>query len=502
MPSLNLPADPRIPQVVHRLAEDAEGRLRDDADIAALRVRQLLEAFVLSVENAAGVNRRGHESLHSRIGDLSGLPPTVKAYRLQSIRKSTNEAVHIGRLNLRPQGTFYKSARDALREMLDVWRAWADLPPLAELNLPPAPDARQRELDRLHGLLDRAEHLADQVREWDQAEALLAAVDLDQALKAGAQQADIDLVALRRASIERAAANHRGLSPPPMDRALAARIASSGGGRALDELVHLFNREAVSALNRLDFATAEARLAEVTEWREAASQFLPSELQLLPVRDWQLGALLGTRGQLRAFQAHARRDLALLREALDDFASASACFTHPADLDRQTTYRLHALVEVVRLGGELTADELNEVQGLVESAPHKSVKPGAWHPDAFRVAACLKTCEVLSLRPSWLNDLQKSLERLPEEPLDHPYGQLVGWLMRLMPHPPRSLGRAMRATAERGKDPLGVWVAACFLADSSVPEVPAQLKDWWRDHDMGTRAESEGAAAILPFYVA
>jgi len=502
MPCLNFVPEPSYPQL-EVWAEDAERMLWTTPDLTLYRCRQLVELLVRVVKHESDEKIGGDLAKQifvlARLGKIS---PDVQR-DLEWVRKEANDAVHVSGFSVVGQGAWQKKARTALFRTAGAWAAHRGRKRKEEL-IPPVGDAAKSAFRTAMFRLDMAELLGDRRQEGDRAEAALSKISLSDLRYADVSSDDLLLVALRIDSIRLAIANHRGQIPGPIDDERSRKVFATGDGAAFDELVHYLNRHAVGHLNGARFDEALTAISSLEEWRSASADFAPSALSDVPIRDWQRGALLGTKGQALAFRAHALGDPELIDEAIACFDEALTNFTDPGDRERQQTYRFHALIERVRLGGKASPEDLAELEQAIRDAPVDDVMQDDWHPAAFRVSVCLKASWVTGLKVPWLSQLERFLNAQPVAALPHPYEQLVGGLAQLRgSNTSASLRDSLQATAEGKKDPLAGWIAACHLATargSSTPIPPhSALRDWWTTNEIAARTNDKGPLSAVPF---
>ena len=498
MVSRNFSAYPDSPQA-DAWGQNAEALLEEHPDLSLVRQRQMVELLVRVVEHRS--SQRFGGDLANRITSLAraGVLRSLDAQDLHWVRRKANDALHVA--GLRPVGPGAWD-RDAASGLERTARAWARVHEVAGFAFEAPAGARRegRELRSANALLDRAEEAVEAQRDWDGAAELLAQIDEDKLARAGVTQQHLDLIRLRKTSIRLGLSNHRGLPAAPTDGSLVKRVLESGDAAGIDEVVHLLNREAVACLDGRMLQDALQKVDELQGWREASEEFRPEHLAGVPARDWQLGALLGTRGLILAHLGHAERSADRLRGAMDCFAAAVDRFANPEDRHRQVNCRRAALVELARLGLKLDAAEQAELERAAEAPPLKALEGVPWTSEAFEVALALKAARQLDLRPRWLEQLGQTLAGLSDSdaPLSHPYERIVGGLLLALPSPPRRLRRRLQATAEA--DSLPAWVASMYLAqlDSrEAPPPPPSLADWWSRYDLGTRSVEEGPLSAL-----
>ncbi|GEM_PF-5597084 len=493
--SPNLPPTPRFP-ILHHWAVEAEDLLVEQPDLSLVRIRQMAELLVRALETRHNLSVDEEDSLFLRIQGLEGFLPARVVTSLHKARMKGNDAVHVSSLNPPAPAVWDKVARKRLLGMARAWAWYLGTPEPHQIVVPESADKRERLTRVEHARLDEAERLVEKERSYAAAEELVV-VDFAVLDRGNVDALQLDLIRLRQESIRRAASNHKGEPPSPRDPARSRRLVAWGDPVALEEVVHLHNRHAVALLNVLQLEKALDVVTELVEWRDAREILAPSDLEDLPIRDWQKGAVLGTQGQVLGHLAHARRDPDLARRAAATFQRAKACFSEPGDRDTQDTYRLHALVEVVRQGGALERHERAEVVRLVDAAPLEALREG-WSVAGFRLAAALKAALVLDLEVP----IDQVLRNLPwvtkETALPHPVSNVAGALCLLEPGKTSRLLGALRTTVD--KSTLNGWRAACFVAaaeGTKPPAPPFNLRPWHDDEAFGLGERS--AFDQLPF---
>ncbi len=495
--SLNFRFD-SAPSSVDALGASAEALLFTTPDLALLRVRQLLEVFVAHVrsQDATADNFEEGGSLGPVIGSL--LPNHLRAvtqHELRLIARACNAAVHHNTTRRRDGASYARAAREQLAAVHGVWARWLGVQRTFQLPAPGGAEAQQ--LAALHVALDRIERRVDVGRDFS----ALADLGLLPAPPQGIGPKDHDLLDLRVLSIRRAGDNHAGREAGPLDP-LAERLLRYGDGQAQEEALHYLNRTAVGHLNDLACDDALAVVSEYIEWRQAVATFLPKRVSDLGVSDRTLGALLGSGAQAMAMNAFADRSTEQSDQALATFREAKLCFIEAEDLDRQDTYRAHALIDRVRIGGALSAEERAWLERRVAGAPVGAL-PGSDTGAPFRVA--------LALKAHFLLDVPYAVERVAQalSPalttllardglLPHPYENIAGWLLQTRCCP-RDVRSALEGTAEeaprKGAAVLG-WIAQVFLdhaAGRPASVAPGRLKRW------SERVVDRPALDALPF---
>lgn len=495
--SLNVPECVEV-ALVQELAVEAEHLLDRKPDLSLLRSRQLAELLVAHGEQSAGLLRL--EKLEARIEQLAGCHVVDNETKrlLHSARDLGNRGVHHKGLKRAPHEKRVQWAHEALLAVAQAWAMYLDREVPRALKSgarPGAGPASSKPVDRLaevHRRLDEAERFADVLRKGSEAEALLRRINPGPLRKAGVDERELELIQLRIDSIRRAVANHAGQPPTPLDLARSRRLVAWADARAIEEVLHLHNRHVIARLNVLQLAEALDVADELDRWRPDQRLLLPGALSVGKMYDWQRGAILGTRGQVLAMQAHAYEDASTLHDALDCFAEASQCFDRPPDLERQLVYRAHALIEILRLGGVLAPTEEAELDRWL----------GEWavvavHPDdrPFPLAAVLKAALVLGRDLAWAQGLASSLSWVdgPAQ-LKHPLSNVVGLLLALHVPVPKSCREALIELAETPapRRDLNAWRAGLYAAHAGLiaaaPEPPASLRGWYDEYGIGERA--------------
>lgn len=516
-----------------RLGHDLERFYIEAPDLSIFRARQMAELAIHLMEVRHNISRR--RQLIDRIHDLSALLPNSVVTALHTVRKLGNAAVHDSPRGPVAPRAYQAKARRALTEIFRVlkWLAgelsegetW-DRPLVVPIGTG-APSYAARVAD-VQAQLDQVEVLVDVRSRLDEGQTLLEAVnrDLDGTLR-GVPRLEADALHLRVASLARAVSNHRGRAVPrkrdeAVDRWIANLVASAEPIYVDDVALYLV-RTAAGHLNTLDFERALEALAPMLAWRRgrgAEPQRATHEM---------VGRALGTAGQALAFRAHATGDFSTLREAIEAFLAARECFSDAEDIDRQDTYRAHALIDQLRLfpteppGGA----ELSWLRNLVGSAGVDAKVMISdpllnEHPQghAFRVALALKYALVTGARPTWLVKLRtalaKALSRNENAKPSHPYGILVGNLVLSRIDAPRPLQTFLMEATE-SPDLLG-HIARTFRleqlrrsaaghlppahTDAYRKRLPDELRSWWAQHGRRRLELADpGASALdlLPF---
>ncbi|MCB9672363.1 MAG: hypothetical protein H6734_22995 [Alphaproteobacteria bacterium] len=489
MPSINFSMAPQYPQV-DVWGEAAENALRSEPDIALVRCRQLLELLVHAIEQRHGIRHSGRKpKLFERLDNLGARVPPEIARRMSRVRQDANSALHVEDLNAVGPRAWEVAARRAIETMAKAW-AWFMDTPHAHITLPHARSVPDKVFEIADRDLDVAERLVEDERNEVAAERLLSKLSPNRLIRKGVPHHAVELLELRVDSIRLAMGNHQGLLPAPLNVARSRRAVATGHSRYADEVVHYHNRYAVGLLNRLQAEEALQAVGQLEEWRSSRAEFAPDPLANLQIRDWQRGALLGTKGQALCFLAHERRDPSLVDQALAAFAAARDYLEEPADLRRQDVYRLHALIEKGRLGGTLNAEELAVLDARIEHAPIEAIGEH-WTPEIFAIAVALKSGWAVDRKVTWAGRLSHQLDAVwrRREPLEHPYELVAGSL--LLVHPPSAprLLASLQATADNGG--LIGWIASCYIADHAgrpAPTPPDTLSPWWDRVDRQVRA--------------
>ncbi len=503
---------PGLPPAIDRLGADAEWLLSTYPDLAAVRARQLIEVMATHLEGKVTHRHVHGERLGDRFYDLppGSLPKEVHPGLFENIIRDLNKATHYRTTGLRDIGPIGNRAAKHLGALSDVFARIAGVEPTPFVPLPDT-EKSTHHIRRIHLVLDRAQHLADNIRDAEGAEAALQSLSMSDIRRGEPAQEEIDLIELRIDSIRLAIANHRGVSnPPTTSTEQIIRLQRWDDIRGRDEVHHYINRTAISHLNALEIDQAEECISACLNWREFDHEGAKDALGDDPIFDYQRGALLGTLGQIIAMRAHAHQDPLLVDKAIAIFQEASQYFDDEIDQERQHTYRLHGLLERVRLGGSLSEDERLELDCTVRGFDASFlVNPDA-QGDIFRLVVALKASSILDIKLPWEAPLLQWAKSLPMgEPLPHPLSAIAGWMLLKMDNVPKNVESALEATANdasrftqtTNQSELIEWLSAVFLAEhrsEPVPEAPPSLQPWWTTHEIGDRRAST-PVAVLPF---
>lgn len=512
MRSLNF-SYPDLPTAVDELGADAELLALTHPDLSLVRIRMMVEVLATHLEGKTRhVPERDGPSLYSRLIDCKaafpdGFAPQMFGSNPRWSRvplNELNEGAHHPTTRRRDRNAYAARAVKYLSAMSELWAGVAGVEPARPLRLPPADEKWRHQAWEVHIALDRAERLADQLRDSASARTVLDRVSVDAMKRFGAPQEEVDLVWLRVQSIELAMANHDGL-PAVLGEPSEAmtRLVRWDDNRGREQLHRLAARQAVGLSNGLRIDEAMAAIDAHIEWREYAHEGAMDTIGEQPMYDYERGALLGTAGQLTAMKAHAQRSVAQLDEALAQFETAKAYFAVESDRYRQETYRLHALVEIVRLGGELTPERAREIdEALAQLDPSSLTDPErfnekfrlAWGLKAAHVCGCDVPARVTLAALNWGASLD------PETVLWHPDAAIAGWACLLFDNAPKALRLALERTGRQNPTLVG-WLARVFVAEQSgvaCPPPPEAQLQWWTDNAMAERFGA-GKVAVLPF---
>ena len=536
-----------------RLGEDAERFLWVEPDLAVFRLRQFAEAAAHVVYRhrygaSAPITRLDH--LIGQLFDDGHLPRHLRT-ALRELQQEGNVAVHSLRPGAPPDvGGFRTMAQRCLPLGFEVG-VWVHRDVLGRTGapetfvLPPRPDETTSlgaALARIEMDIAVARSMADEQGALDDAESRIARIRSQLAQGSVARDGDPmerQRLDLRCEIVAASIANHRGVSPPPLDtsvfQARWSPLFERRDDLVLAELSEYGNRLAVAELNAFRFAAADEWCSKLIAAREGGhlgyQVFLDHEVE---VKDWHLGTLLGTRGQARGFLAHMEEDPEWLDLALEDFRRAEAIFSDAADRQRQWVYAMHADLERIRLtdaGGHPErlpwADALD---GRARELARRTTQGGERTLDAFgdlfAADVVLKAADVLRRpAPKWAPALASALAREIEatERLPHPYESLCGRLWLLLGSAcPRVLREALKATADLAapEETLVPHIAQAFILEHRFRESGSLSEDQisafldarpkavvhaWTEHQLEARfrqlcaAGGLGPLRIMPF---
>jgi hypothetical protein len=410
-------------------------RVLEVAPIAALlRARQALEAWQGATSNddsltGAGFRAEWQNLLHGR-GPLS-----------EAAERS--------------------AARSALAAVFRIVK-----PAVLQGSWAPPPDARtadsfaslQVAFEMLDDLVNSAASPGD-----EEVEQRLGALERrTRALTAALSSAERDILQLTGALVRLAVQNHRGQEladlAPELSNLLAR--ASEAPGHLQRLYVEFQNRRAIAMTNAFAFERAWEELEGLVDLlRPEPDAALKDEL---------VGRALGSTGQGAGFLARTLRDPFYVDRALECFDLAAACFVLPADLERQATYRLHALCEGVLLGGDPEA--------LLRGAQALTPRVDAWRRGDeagaridYLLAVWLKAHHVLGREVPYHADLVRRWADAPGQttPDNLVHGPLLvtGWLGVTTPPKqgiPDRLAASVQAVAPSVSAPTLRFIARTF----------------------------------------
>jgi hypothetical protein len=510
---------PNLPTAVDELGADAEYLAVTYPDLALVRIRQMVEVLATHLEGKTrhvdtrddGLSVRLWASHKAKPFPKDFSPEMFKRHRPRGAKRHVpiqvlNEVSHHATTRKRDGASYSNTAVACLRDMSALWAAVAGVEPTV-FELPLEGEEWRHQAWKQHIKLNHAERLADNQRSYPAAQAELDAVTTSAMKRLGAPQEELDLIWLRGESIRLAMANHQGVAPV-LDESNEAidRLLVWSDQRGRDQIHRLANRQAVGLTNTLRLDEARECISKHIEWREWTHAGAIERIGEQPIYDHERGALLGTAGQISGLQAHAERDLGLLVDAVECFEAATQYFTLDSDRYRQQTYTLQALVERVRLGGELDGQERDRVLDAIRAVDPNSLSDAELFNEKFRLFWALKASHVMgeplssAARTSVL-DWAAKVDGT--RPIGHPDVSIAGWAMVLYPNGPKCLGKALEQTVAEDKSLIG-WIANVFLAEvrgDGYPAPPAALQAWWDRYDLGQR-ERSCAVAVLPFYFA
>lgn len=373
-------------------------RVLEVAPIAALlRARQALEAWQGSTQNDDSLTRAGFRAEWQNL--LHGRGPLSEAAERSAARSALAAVFRI----VKPAAT---------------QGSWA-----------PPPDVRTADsfasLQVAFEMLDDLVNTAGSPGDEEVEQRLGALERRTRALTGGLSSAELDILQLTGALVRLAVQNHRGQAladlAPELSNLLAR--ASEAPGHLQRLHVEFQNRRAIAMTNAFAFERAWDELEGLVERHRPDPR--------AGLKDELIGRAFGSTGQAAGFLARTLRDPFYVDRALECFDLAATCFVLPADLERQATYRLHALCEGVLLGRDPAA-----LTGAVEAL---TPRVGAWlrGDDAgaridYPLAAWLKAHHVLGRDVPHHADLVRRWTDAPGQttPDNLVHGPLLvtGWL--------------------------------------------------------------------------
>lgn len=332
-----------------------------------------------------------------------------------------------------------------------------------------------------------------------------------------------DILDMGIAIVNLGASNHRGAVYRTPEGALVTLLgrASSGAGHVKRLWAEFRNREAITLTNCFRFEEAYAIFEGlVGHLRADSSSALNDEV---------LGAALGSAGQAAGLLARTRRDSGLVYDALAYFQAAEVCFTLPGDIERQSTYRLHALCEGALLG-DLQLRSLLESSVGPDSAQTRKVQRwlrgaddgprvdyplGAWLKAHHTLGRTVQEHPAIVAR--WLEYSGRAYTK-GDQP--HPLVMVAGWLAVTSPtrDVPLDLLAPVRSAANSVPTSIVTLIAqtllfqlvwrenkACAIDFSSLVKVAEGADTWWSDAGLDAWVQGQcgpegyGPLSAIPF---
>ncbi len=335
--------------------------------------------------------------------------------------------------------------------------------------------------------------------------------------------AEYDMLSLGRALIALGAANHRGAvyKPPGGDLELLLQRASMASGHVQRLCAEYRNREGIALTNCFRFEEACRVFEGLVEQLRVGT--------ITGLKDEVLGAALGSAGQATGFRARTLRDAALARTAILYFDQAAPCFTLPGDLERQATYRVHALCEGVLLGDQALRPLLLDAIG---DTAHLTQRIDRWRTGSddgprvdYPLAVWLKAHHTLGRgvpkHPALITRWLEYADRVyPKGDASHGSVLVAGWLAVTAPtnNLPPAVILPLRSAADAAHPSILAFIARTFLLQlcwrggpsasldfSSAVAVAEGAPDWWRTEGLEAWARTQcepggyGPLAALPF---
>jgi tetratricopeptide (TPR) repeat protein len=540
---------------------DAERLLHEQPDLACLRIRQLCELYVRMIADRYHISLKEWESnlplidCIRRVRDERRISEET-ARTLHAIRKTCNDAVHAPvDNNVYDPKLFAAAARSYLpslwrifvkehKERVGEFQAVFEMPHL-DSSVAADDDTFFSQLSQVLDEVELAVEAAprdyntieDRLRRFGEAR---KSVSWKESLK----DDERNLLLLRDASINLNLSNHQGRMPMTKDvpAALQERsrlLLSSADPTILDEVTLFHNRWAVAQLNAFQFDEARDQINQFVERRSAAIKANYSVLGEVVVRDYHMGALLGTLGQCYVFLAHAYESYAERDEAIRIFEKAEGHFSAQKDIDRQVTYRTQALVDKLRFDNDVEISSLSENQQrlvdfheptIVKAVDDFLVSPFG-ETDPYKISLGLKVALTIGERPDWLPQLEESVAANlkskcsidPDWLPRHPYENILGILLLLNPTPPKIVAEILTRISH--ENTLVGFLASIYLMEKQYRAkqstdagiVMAVLDRWhasenfpagWHEYEFDRRfknlcaAGGGGPLQILAFYYA
>ena len=541
-----------------RLAQfgaDAEQFAFQKPDLTLFRLRQFAETICIQIYSRLNLRRSHayHLELSLRIETLySGhyLSNDATAH-LRTLQKAGNEAVH-PEDSPQPKRTDKHQRQQAMVALeaafkLGVWFAEdicnATLDGRAFQK--PTPQVTRdntgpERLAEIEMLLEAARRFGETQRQLDLADKKLSEATTRLGKEKYIKEIDettVALLRLRADSIARAIANHRGDAPKPFDKETfkerCALFVQQRNSTYWDEVAEYGNRLAVAEMNAFRFEAAIDFTTELIQWRRNLGSAGSDLFQADKGTDWNLGALLGTRGQAYCFLAHVMNDPSCIDEGILNFQEAANNFDDSGDISRQIVYQAHAALERIRLGAEqLSEPELQLCQRLNKETDDNvnQILQTGWEaehtPLLFAMDIHLKGADLgVWPAPSWARNVASLVAQAVEDKLrlEHPLESVCGRLWLLLGQDcPKAVRETVQSMANSQSDqpPLVPFLSQAFLLERAHRQTftpsaedidlflalrPPEFVAIWEEFNLGgrfeelTAKEGRGPLRIIPF---
>jgi hypothetical protein len=356
--------------------------------------------------------------------------------------------------------TWQAASRAAFGSLADRLRY-----PIPNWSVPPRPSASAK-ADSFEAVVDDFERLDNAVNRTSDAGAVAYSTatvrqELDSITKRGLRLRtsvawQVRFLALKAAAVELALANHAGETTTtwtpryPLGR-MELELALASPGPDQDLAIEAITRLAVHATNALDLDEAYERVEVLRD------RFVHKGDDGL--RDYVLGAVLGTAAQVYAAFAGREQNPDDLDVAVSLLRRARAHFDDPADLVRNDVYSLHSgLLRLKLTTGDARANQ--EARDRVEAqvdAMASMLRGGPIGRRDYLAAAYLKACatlqwpaDVLPLCTAVFAQLYPDDSLVESDRTNHGAVLLAGWLVICDPEQaPRRARRLLDVTRAR-----------------------------------------------------
>lgn len=483
------------PRLVREYGIEAERSLEHAPLQALLRARQAFEKHLGAERNDTSLSSEGWSGefenvLHGRLGRLC----------IASERKAAAKALHFVFDRAKPQGSRMKWTHPSFKGGRDTF-SQLQLEHDSLLDLVDSKDTPSKE--EIEGLVVKLRKRSTRLRKEGDLEAV-----------------EVDLLALMRALIEAASEGHSGgvrVEPEPEVAQLLER-ADEASGELWRLAVHHQIRRAIILTNDFRFEPALDILQGI----------IAPHGEEAVLKDDLMGRALGTAGQAAGFVARTLRDPDYVHFALEYFDAAAKAFSLPADVERQRTYRVHALCEGVILGRkDLKAELLAEIEAVTPRVDAWLRRRTSGPQIDYALAVWLKAHHVLRRPVERHAQISEAWSELPGRTT--PDGQIhgpllvVGWLGVTVPPKqggvPRRLRKCVSEVAETTEGPLR-FIARAFQCHfewrsgepfdlsrlSSAVPLTDGAQQWWATEGFGAwieeqcrTEESYGPIVAVPF---